>query len=45
VPRKQRLWHIDADRVVRGVHLIVAADEASASDGASPLISVLDRLS
>jgi hypothetical protein len=28
LPRQQRLWHIDADRVVRGVHLIIEADES-----------------
>jgi hypothetical protein len=28
MPSQQRLWHIDADRVARGVHLINAADEA-----------------
>jgi hypothetical protein len=41
MPSQQRLWHIDADPVARGVHLINAADEAGASDVASLLIHVL----
>jgi hypothetical protein len=39
---KHRLWHIDADRVGGGVHLINAADEAGTSDEASPLICWTD---
>ena len=38
LPRQQRLWHIDADSVEGGAHLINAADEAGASEEASPLI-------
>jgi len=36
-PYRQRLWHIDADQSQGGVHFIIAADEAGASDVASPL--------
>jgi hypothetical protein len=38
---RQRLWHIDAAQVAGGVHFINDAGEAGASDGASPLNSVL----
>jgi hypothetical protein len=42
LPRQQRLWHIDADRVAGGVHLINAADERRGASGGrrSPLIWV-----
>jgi len=40
--RGQRLWHIDADRVVGGVHLIIGAVEIRASSKPRP--SLLNRV-